>query len=325
MKDQIRIVVVGVGDFGARHAAVVAALGEAQLVGVVDADRARAEEVARGHSVASFQRLTEAVAQVRPDAVVIATPQSHHLEGVREAVELDLPVLVEKPVVGSVADADGLLELIQERPRAIVMPAHVSRFTAGFAAARQHLAGAKIQSLRAIRVVPQERLALHGAEHPALVAMVHDLDMVRALVPAELVDITSVQERTVVGARHPQIVMAHLHFADGTLASVENYWTMPHARTYVDARLEVTTKDEIVTVTLPGGAVRISTASGDFVPDTDLEGWVAGMPTGALATQMRHFVACVRDRQPSTLITVEEAVWSCRVAAQIVAQDPSRS
>lgn len=322
MKDRVRIVVVGVGDFGARHAAVVAALGEAQLVGVVDADRDRAAAVARLHSVPSFQHLTEAVEQVRPDAVVISTPQNHHLEGVREALEVDLPVLVEKPVVGSVADADRLLELLQKHPSAIVMPAHVSRFTAGFAAARERLAGAKIQSVRAIRVVPHERLALHGAEHPALVAMVHDLDLVRALVPAEVVGISSVQQRTVVGAPHPQIVMAHLNFADGTLASVENYWTMPHARTYIDARLEVTTKDELVTVTLPSGAVRVTTADGDFIPDTDLEGWVAGMPTGALGTQMRHFVSCVRDQRPSSLITVEEAVWSCRVAARIAAQDP---
>ena len=158
-----------------------------------------------------------------------------------------------------------------------------------------------------------------------MVAMVHDLDLIHALVPAALLEVSSLQEWTEPGRPHPQIVMAHLRFADGTLASVENYWALPHERQYIDARLEVTTPTEVLTMTTPGGSLRISAADGDYSPDTELDAWVGGIPTGALATQMRHFVQCVRSRRPSELVSVEDGLWPVEVASQLVSQaDPGR-
>jgi predicted dehydrogenase len=233
--------------------------------------------------------------------------------------------MVEKPVVSAPDEAAELERLVRTHPRAVVMPAHVSRFIPAVATLRQRLAGNRVLAVRAIRVVPAERLDLHGAEHPALVAMVHDLDLVRAFVAADLEEVTSVQRWTSPDRPHPQIVMAHLRFADGTVASVENHWSLPHARQYIDARMEVTTEHETAHLSLPSNALRIVTADGDVVPDTDLEALVAGVPVGALATQLRHFAQCITTGQPSSVVTVQDATWSVRVAATIAAQTPSRA
>jgi predicted dehydrogenase len=171
-------------------------------------------------------------------------------------------------------------------------------------------------------VVPAERLDLHGSEHPALVAMVHDLDLVRAFVTAELRDVTSVQRWTDDSRPHPQIVLAHLTFADGTVASVENYWTLPHSRQYIDARLEVTTDRSIGHVTVPASGLRVVHSGGEDLPDIELEATVAGLPVGALATQLRHFAACVRAGHRSPVVNVDDALWAVRVAARIAAQVP---
>jgi predicted dehydrogenase len=152
--------------------------------------------------------------------------------------------------------------------------------------------------------------------------MVHDLDLVRAVVPGDLVDVTSVQSWTDPDRPYPQVVMAHLRFADGTLASVENHWTLPHARQYIDARLEVVTRSWTAHLRVPGGALRIVEQDGDVLPDTELDAAVAGLPVGALATQLRHFAQCVAQGRPSDVVDLEDAFWSVEVAARITAQQP---
>ncbi len=239
--ERIRVGVVGAGDFGMRHAAVAAALPEAELVAVADPSPERTRLAHRNWGVAQCRDIDELLAVARPDAVIVATPQSRHLADVTAAVGARVPALVEKPMVGAGDDADDLEELVAANPDVVVMPAHVSRFLPSVAALRERFAAHRITSVRAVRVVPAERLDLHGRDHPALVAMVHDLDLVRAFVSAPLVEVSSVQSWIDPTRPHPQIVLAHLRFDSGTVASVENYWSLPHSRQYIDARMEVAT------------------------------------------------------------------------------------
>jgi predicted dehydrogenase len=319
----IRLGVVGVGDFGIRHARIAEALAEVELVAVADRDAGRRESISMSLDVPACGNATELLERYDVDALVIATPQGRHLQDIGTAVTAGVDVLVEKPVVG---DAEDLIQLesIAGAARSMIIPAHVSRFLPSVAGLRQRLTGQRVHAVRAIRVVPSERLDLHGGEHPALVAMVHDLDLVRAFVSSELTEVTSRQHWTDLDRPHPQIVMAQMTFADGTLASVENHWTLPHSRQYIDARLEVTTDRETAYVTVPHGGLRLVTAEGDEFPDTELDVWVAGMPVGALATQLRHFARCVAERRTSDVVALEDAVWSTRVAATIAAQTPPR-
>ncbi|MBK0420436.1 Gfo/Idh/MocA family oxidoreductase [Leucobacter sp. CSA1] len=90
-----RALIVGAGAMGQRHAAAIAAVGDAVSV-VVDADIRRAESLAPEAEVVGT--LEEAL-QYRSlfDVGVIATPSVLHLEQSVALVEMDVPVLVEKP------------------------------------------------------------------------------------------------------------------------------------------------------------------------------------------------------------------------------------
>jgi predicted dehydrogenase len=118
--------------------------------------------------------------------------------------------------------------------------------------------------------------------------------------------------------------MAHLAFDSDVIVSVENYWTLPHARQYIDARMEIVTDAETAHVNLPGNGLRIVASDGDYSPDTDLEASVAGLPVGALATQMRDFARCVTTGAAPSVVTLDDALWSVRVAAEIARQAPAR-
>lgn len=314
----VRLVVVGAGDFGRRHLAAASAMAEFDVVGVAELDETRRAAVAASTGLPVAARLDALLDDIRAEAVLVATPPAAHVDDLRVALARGLHVLVEKPVVTTA----GALEELRGLPaevRARVVPAHISRFLPDFAALQEAVAGAHVHAVRAVRVVPRERLDMHGEIHPALSAMVHDLDLVRALVPADLDEIISTQRWTDPDRPHPQIVAAHLRFADGTVASVENLWTLPHARQYIDARLEVVTDAVTARMSLPAGGLCISDPGGDRVPTTDLEGWVHGVPTGALANQLRHFAGLVRGRY-RPVVTLDDAIWSIDVALRIADQ-----
>ncbi|MDR5699551.1 Gfo/Idh/MocA family protein [Agromyces aerolatus] len=317
--DRVRVVMVGAGDFGMRHIATAAALPELEVVAVADRDAARAAAAAARTGATAHASLAEALAGVAVDAVVIATPPAAHAADLRLAVDRGLPALVEKPVVTTAAELEEL-DTLDEAQKALVFPAHVSRFLPTFVAMREHVAGRRIRMIRAVRIVPAERVALHGDAHPALSAMVHDLDLIRALVPERLVHVQSEQAWTDDSRPFPQSVIAHLRFADGTIASVDNSWSLPHTRRYIDARMEVLADGLSASLALPGGGLRLDTVDGDFVPDVELEASAYGLPVGALATQLRHFAASVAGRPVERAVTLDEALWSVRTALTIVEQ-----
>ncbi|MEV8136754.1 Gfo/Idh/MocA family protein [Microbacterium aurantiacum] len=323
VRDRVRIVVVGAGDFGARHVATAAALEEIELVGVADRDAERAAAAVARYGGRPYADLAAALAAERPDAVVIATPPSAHFADLRRAVGQGIPVLVEKPVVSTAAEVD-LLQALSPEEKALVYPAHVSRFLPSFVELRAAMADRRIRVIRAVRVVPAERVALHGDVHPALAAMVHDLDLIRALVAAPLEKIESEQAWTDAARPHPQSVVAHLRFSDGTIVSLDNTWTMPHSRQYIDARLEVHADGLTGFLTLPAGGVLLSDAAGDHRPDVELEAVAYGIPVGALATQLRHFAACAARRAVERAVSLDDALWSVRAALSIADQHRRR-
>ena len=63
----IRVGVVGVGHLGQHHARLLAAIDGAQLVGVCDSNRARAEEIASTHGGQAFSDALDLLSRV--DAV----------------------------------------------------------------------------------------------------------------------------------------------------------------------------------------------------------------------------------------------------------------
>src|SRR4051812_1899337 len=99
-----RVVIVGAGVMGRRHARVVSGLGpRLELAGVMDVDASAAREAAGAWGAPVFASELEAVAKA--DAVFVATPIGAHAQTVRAALMAGRDVLVEKPVAASAEEA----------------------------------------------------------------------------------------------------------------------------------------------------------------------------------------------------------------------------
>jgi predicted dehydrogenase len=209
-----RVAVIGTGSLGKEHARIyagMAAAGEAEFAGVLDASREAASAVAERHRVPAFANLEEAARAA--DAFSIVTPTSTHFTIARELLAQGKHVLVEKPMTDNAADASALVELARER-HCILQVGHIERFNPVF------------RQLQEVAPEPRFIEAHRLSPYPArstdigvvLDLMIHDLDIVLAFVNSPVVSLDAVGIPVL--SRSEDIANARLRFANGCVANL---------------------------------------------------------------------------------------------------------
>ena len=111
---KIKIAVIGTGSMGTYHLKDIDELEITELVAVCDIDQARVDEYAQMYNVPAFIDHKNMLAQINPDAVLIATPHYDHLPIAEDAFELGIHVLTEKPISVHVRDAQTMITAYEE-------------------------------------------------------------------------------------------------------------------------------------------------------------------------------------------------------------------
>ncbi|MCC7284273.1 MAG: Gfo/Idh/MocA family oxidoreductase, partial [Acetobacteraceae bacterium] len=135
-----RVAAIGTGHWGRNIARNLAELGA--LAGVVDADAARAGEIAASHGVAA-RDLAEVLDDPAITAVAIAAPAARHASLVRQALLAGKHVFVEKPLALHVAEAEALVDLA-DRQRRVLMVGHLLQYHPAFLALRDAVAAGRL-------------------------------------------------------------------------------------------------------------------------------------------------------------------------------------
>ncbi|WP_259978908.1 Gfo/Idh/MocA family protein [Microbacterium sp. p3-SID336] len=128
---RVRVGVVGVGKMGLSHLAIVRALKNVDLVGVVDATDYLLDVLNKYTGAATFSSLDKMLEEASPEAVVIATPTGSHAALVRSALDRGVHVFCEKPLTLTAAESIELAELAAERGL-IAQVGYHNRFIATF-------------------------------------------------------------------------------------------------------------------------------------------------------------------------------------------------
>ena len=121
----LRVGILGAGHMGRTHAEVLARDDRVRLVGVADADPARAARLADDLRVPPRSDL-EGLLQGGCDLLVVTTPNRHHCEASLAALSRGVGVLSEKPMALGLQDARRLCEAAS-RPGAFYAVAHNRR------------------------------------------------------------------------------------------------------------------------------------------------------------------------------------------------------
>ncbi|HKA08375.1 MAG TPA: Gfo/Idh/MocA family oxidoreductase [Gemmataceae bacterium] len=209
--NRIRMAVVGVGHLGKEHARVLASFPDVELVGVADVDDAQAQAVADRCRTQAFESHHDLFDLV--DAVVIAAPTLYHHAIARSFLERGIPILVEKPITTTLAQAEELVEIATAQGVAFQV-GHIERFNPAFEDLTRRPLTPKL--IEAERHGPfTGRSTDIGA---VLDLMIHDLDLILSLVRSQVSDVYALGAHVFGG--HEDIVNARLRFECGCVASV---------------------------------------------------------------------------------------------------------
>jgi len=115
----LRVCVIGLGPIGTRHARLYQADPLADLVGVCDIDKARADAAAAECGVPAFHSVPEMLRALAPDLCSVATGgyeySSDHYEPTMQALEAGCHVLGEKPISNEIPWAEEMVALAKAK------------------------------------------------------------------------------------------------------------------------------------------------------------------------------------------------------------------
>jgi len=203
--------VVGVGSLGQHHARLYASLPEARLVGIFDTRAERAAEIAKQFRTTAYPSLDALLADV--EAVSVVVPTSAHHEVGLAALARGRHVLMEKPIAAQIGQAEALVAAAA-RAGVVLQTGHVERFNRALRAAAPYLASPRF--IESDRVAP---FAARGSDVAVILdLMIHDLDLVLALVGEPVVDVRASGIGVV--TKSVDIATARIEFASGAVANL---------------------------------------------------------------------------------------------------------
>jgi predicted dehydrogenase len=141
---------VGPGQIAQRFAAALATLPDARLHAVVGRDASRAQDFAARWGCRACADVATMLADPALDAVYIATTHNAHAEVAAACLRAGKPVLCEKPLAATGAQARALVALSQERG-VFLMEALWTRFLPAAAVVQGWLREAAIGRIRALQ------------------------------------------------------------------------------------------------------------------------------------------------------------------------------
>ena len=202
---------VGAGALGFHHVRLLREQGGVIFAGFYDSNpeqRARVAAELRVHGFQSLDALLDAV-----DAAVVVVPTKAHHEVGKAALSRGIHLLIEKPITATLAQADELVALARQRG-ALLQIGHVERFNRAVRAAAPYL--------DAPRFIESERLAPFNPRGTdvavVLDLMIHDIDLVHALVQGRVADVRAVGVGVLTQV---DMTNAWLAFENGAVANIK--------------------------------------------------------------------------------------------------------
>jgi len=229
----MKVAVIGAGGMGRIHAEAYRDHPRAELVGVADAREEEAAALAAAVGTRAYASLEALMQAEDPDVVDICLPTFLHREYALRAAAFGKHVVCEKPIAGSLQDAEDMIEACGKAGVRLFV-GHVLRFFPEYAAARDTVLDG---SLGRIATVRTERLSVapRGAGGwyadaaksggVLLDLMIHDFDWLRWTFG----EVERVYARSLAAARSdvPDHAFVSLRFRDGTIGYACGSWTYP--------------------------------------------------------------------------------------------------
>ena len=202
---------VGVGSLGQHHARIYSSLPGAELAGVFDTSKARAEEIAAKVGCRRFASLDELAGAC--DAASVVVPTDRHAEVALPLLDRGCHLLIEKPICASLEEAERVLAAARAKG-CLVQVGHVEHFNPVMAFLEKE--ADRPQYITAERLAPYQ---VRGTEVGVVLdLMIHDIGIVLALVKSPIAKMDSVGINVL--SKTEDIANARIQFENGCVANL---------------------------------------------------------------------------------------------------------
>jgi len=306
---KLRAAVVGVGYLGTFHAQKIKAHPEAELIGVCDFSKSQAEKVAASLQTEAFENPEDLLGQV--DYVHIAASTQSHYDLAKIFLSEHIPVLVEKPIAATVAQAEELCELA-EKQNTLLTVGHIERFNPAFTYLKERMSGVSYLELN--RLAP---FRSRGADVSVLHDLtIHDIDLVNWLF-ASSIESYEVSGRKLI---KPTIddVSVRLKLRNGAQVTINNSRVTPQ----IIRNFRSVNSNEVI-------FMNTATLEAEILKPTDADPFhsvekVQLAKADALALEADHFIQAIKGHKKPA-ITGREAALALRQVEDFVKKAEGRS
>ncbi len=305
---KIRAGVIGVGYLGRFHAQKYALLEDVDLVGVSDSNALQAEKVAQECKCTAYTNYQDMLPLV--DAVSIVVPTSLHHEVARTCLNKGLDVLLEKPMTVTLAEADELIALSDEKKRVLQL-GHLERFNPAILAAKPLLTEPMLIESHRIATFKNRGVDVDVV----LDLMIHDIDIILNIVNAPLKSLSSAGIPVI--TETTDIATTRLLFENGAIANLTVSRVAPETR----REMRIQQAGSSLEIDFAAPKITVTPFDKDIQPITE-------QPTGnvhlfseadALKTEIEHFLDHVRKRT-APAVTGRQGRKALQIALEVMAQ-----
>jgi predicted dehydrogenase len=309
--------VVGVGVFGRNHARVYKELeqqGEpVRLVGVVDPDTSRADDVAREFGCKAFGSVAQLVTtHSEVQAASVAAPTLHHLSVSRELMKAGVDILIEKPLATAMHEAEELASLAAAHKR-VVQVGHLERFNPSVQATLPILTRPMFFEVHRLSVFTPRSLDVDVV----LDLMIHDLDIVLAFAKSPVREVRAVGLPVLSGK--VDIANVRVEFESGCIAnftasrvSTERVRKLRFFQPRQYVSLDYGRQEVLVFTVGPDGASGMPTVNPQIGVNK-----LAVAAEEPLHAELKSFLKAVRERS-TPVVSLEDGRRALGLALEIV-------
>ena len=333
MSGTVKLVLVGLGLVGRRHADVVAKTKSAELVAIVDPSK-DAQNYARKKSVKAYHSLEDMFTEQCPDGIILATPTLMHSEQAFYCIQRTCPVMIEKPIATSSQEALALVEKAESLDVPVLV-GHHRRYNPIIQRANKVITSGEIGKVRAVHAncwfyKPDEYFEeaawrkKRGAG-PISVNLAHDIDLLRYFC-GEIDFVQAQTAKSIRGFENEDVAGALLRFRNGAIGTISVSDSIVSPWSW-----EMTSKENPVYPPTSESCYFIGGSHGSLsIPDLTLWGqnserdwWkpleasaVDHEPADPLYNQIIHFIDVIK-KEENPIVSGREGLFTLRVIEAI--------
>lgn len=318
-----RLAVVGTGFIGRRHIEFLRSNALFDPVAAADPSPEAAHYLAE-RGIAHYQDFERMLDEVRPEGVVVATPNHLHEVVAVAALERGIPALVEKPIAHTLDSARRIVDA-SEKTGVAVLVGHHRRHNPLMRTARDFIRSGGIGKV--ISVAAQHLRRKPDAYYevawkrepgggPVLINAIHDIDCLRFLV-GEIDSLVAMTGNAARGFAVEDAVSVTFRFDGGALGTltlsdaVQAPWAWElttgeepeYQRQFADCYLICGTEGALAVPTL----THWRNENGGGRADPFICKRLFYVPSDPWVEELKHFVDVIRGRAPS-LVTAEDGL-----------------